>query len=493
MILNNSTVSNNTVSRNGGGIYVNGGTVTLNNSTVSGNTAGTDGGGIYVASGALTLNNSRITGNTAGSNGGGIYVASGSLTLNNSTVSGNTVSTGGGGIYMGNGTLNIANSTISGNKADASGIGEGGGLYIYAGAAATLRHVTIAKNEAKTVGSGIYKAAGSTLNLYNSIIADSETGQDCWLEPVQEGATPVTIEENAGNLIEDTSCPNETVAVRGDPRLGRLAGSPPYHSLASGSLARDAADPAHCLDEDQRGRARGETCDIGAFEWHPPPPAEKSGSSEYIAPGPTPTKKPTVCSGEILNLGGDIRVSATHGLCSGAQFQRIGARGIGIQWIIDAGFIDAVDAWSWVEQGVEVCFRRDSGKFLFLDAATSPRAISELPAYNVDGWVCASFNRPGSIVLMPGPPVPAPTTVAPTNQILQDCMVTTTHILNFRQSPGGERLHFVDPWGAQIAGLLPSNVTLTALERTADWFKVDYHGTQGWISADYVTPVGDCG
>ena len=72
-------------------------------------------------------------------------------------------------------------------------------------------------------------------------------------------------------------------------------------------------------------------------------------------------------------------------------------------------------------------------------------------------------------------------------------MVTTDAILNFRRSPGGPRVHFVDPWGAQIAGWLPRGVTLTALERTADWFRVDYHGTRGWVSAEWVTPHGVCG
>ena len=60
-------------------------------------------------------------------------------------------------------------------------------------------------------------------------------------------------------------------------------------------------------------------------------------------------------------------------------------------------------------------------------------------------------------------------------------MVTTTHILNFRDAPDGE-----------ISSILPAFVTLTAFERTDDWFKVDYHGARGWISADYVTLDGNC-
>ena len=55
-------------------------------------------------------------------------------------------------------------------------------------------------------------------------------------------------------------------------------------------------------------------------------------------------------------------------------------------------------------------------------------------------------------------------------------------MLNFRAAPGGESI-----------GGLPYDATLTALERTSGWFKVDYHGAQGWISADYVEPQGTCG
>lgn len=61
-------------------------------------------------------------------------------------------------------------------------------------------------------------------------------------------------------------------------------------------------------------------------------------------------------------------------------------------------------------------------------------------------------------------------------------MVRTLDTLNFRATPAGEILH-----------ILPYNVTLTALSRSPGWFQVDYHGAQGWISADYVEPQGDCG
>ena len=64
---------------------------------------------------------------------------------------------------------------------------------------------------------------------------------------------------------------------------------------------------------------------------------------------------------------------------------------------------------------------------------------------------------------------------------INDCMVKTTTGLNFRDAPGGERI-----------GIVPENASVPASARTPGWFKVDYEGEIGWISADYVSTEGDC-
>ena len=95
-----------------------------------------------------------------------------------------------------------------------------------------------------------------------------------------------------------------------------------------------------------------------------------------------------------------IAVHATYGLDSGIQCQRLDGGGIGIQSIIDAGFIDAVDIWGYVVQGVEVCFPQ-AGRLLFLDASLMPRVAAPLESTVVNGMTCASISSPGSLVLMP--------------------------------------------------------------------------------------------
>lgn len=67
-------------------------------------------------------------------------------------------------------------------------------------------------------------------------------------------------------------------------------------------------------------------------------------------------------------------------------------------------------------------------------------------------------------------------------QGMSACTVTTTHVLNFRDGPGGNRI-----------GLVAQRAALTAKSRTASWFQVEYRGLAGWISADYVVTQGECG
>ena len=49
----------------GGGVFINSGTVTLSSCTITGNTADFDGGGVYVSGGTVTFSSCTITGNTA--------------------------------------------------------------------------------------------------------------------------------------------------------------------------------------------------------------------------------------------------------------------------------------------------------------------------------------------------------------------------------------------------------------------------------------------
>ena len=175
----------------------------------------------------------------------------------------------------------------------------------------------------------------------------------------------------------------------------------------------------------------------------------------------------------------DLSVTAVNGLNSGIEFQRVDQGGVGIDSILDLGFLDAVDVWSYIGGGYEVCFPQ-IGKIIFLDAATSPRTVMEIQYEYRDGYTCASLDRAGTLVLV-RPADNGDLTLAE-EQPLANSTVTTTHRLNLRDGADG----------AVVQLVIPVNVTATAFARTESWFKVGYRETAGWVSARFVTTEGDC-
>ena len=458
-------------------IHIRGGSVTIENVTLQDGDAGgsSSGGAIHTtSSGTLTITNSIIKDNTAFS-GGGISVGNGTIIIKNSSIYGNRATRGGGGgIYLRGGRTTVLNSSFYDNFADGSS-GSGGAIHIFGGTA-TLTHVTVHDNRA-TAGGGIRIRSGS-LTLRNSIVSGSTSDgsariSDC----VNDGTlTPTT---GNGNLIQDGACSAE---FSGDPGLASSAsGSPPYYALLSGSSAIDAVtcDQLTGADlQDQRGNPRpeGSQCDIGAYEGFLLPRSQANTSS---ATSPTPV----LSTGEVLNHETDLRVAAEGGLYSGIQFQRLDALNVGVQSVLDLGFLDGVDVWSYVPGWVEVCFSQ-SGSIVFLDAATAPRTVMTVTSYTRDGLTCALLDRAGSVILVSGldPPAEQVAEDSASEWSLSDCMVTTTAGLNFRETPGG----------LTIGSGISEGATLTALARTEDWFQVDFHGRSGWISAAYVTRSGTC-
>ena len=125
LLLNNVKVQNNETDRDGGGIWVDDGTVTVQNSIISNNTA-RDGGGLFNESGTVSITNSDIGSNVATRNGGGIFNNGGTLTIDQSVINGNSVSgNNGGGIFNSGGSVTINDSTIDGNSTTS----DGGGIF----------------------------------------------------------------------------------------------------------------------------------------------------------------------------------------------------------------------------------------------------------------------------------------------------------------------------------------------------------------------------
>ena len=217
----------------------------------------------------------------------------------------------------------------------------------------------------------------------------------------------------------------------------------------------------------------------------------RKGRSAGASPSATPPPGPP--TGITIQETG-LKVSATLGLESGIQFQRLDAGGIGIQSVIDMGLLDAVDVWGTIGGKYEVCFPQ-AGAIIFLDASSSPRASSSIAYFTRDGYTCAEESRAGTIVLVASSssaaspssaasasPVPSSRASTEMSSPLANCQVTTLYNLNLRNAPNGNVIHAV----------IPYQTTLPATARTSGWFKVTYDGREGWASGRYLATYGAC-
>ena len=198
--------------------------------------------------------------------------------------------------------------------------------------------------------------------------------------------TPNTITINGAEFQDNRIEGDDVLSIQsGDLTLsGRIA----FHVNPSASLGR--ANPYTVYT--------GDLTDTDAVILIIRPKKKKE---EEVRPTLTPTPRPAYgASYTALQTATGMTFEATYGLDSGVHFRQLDGAGIGVQSIIDAGYLAALDVYGYVEQGVEVCFPQ-VGRVLFLDARTMPRAITTLPATVRDGMTCVYLNSPGSLVLLP--------------------------------------------------------------------------------------------
>ncbi|MGW2328761.1 hypothetical protein ACWC5C_23835 [Streptomyces sp. NPDC001700] len=150
----------------GGGIFNEGGTLTLTDSTVRNNIADV-GGGIWNRQGTLTLKNTRVTNNRGGFGGG--VATDGTMTMEGGTLHDNTGGSWGGGLANA-GDTKLNHVLINGNDA-----GEyGGGIVTLAINLRTgplrVDNTTIRDGIARTNGGGVFTGADETTTLYRSVV-----------------------------------------------------------------------------------------------------------------------------------------------------------------------------------------------------------------------------------------------------------------------------------------------------------------------------------
>lgn len=280
---NTAAASASSIGGEGGAIAVEVGPFTFTG-TVSGNSATTQGGGIWLDDTA-TITNASISQNSvtgvqsADDGGAGIYNAlGGSLTLSASAViqnvsSGSVADTGGAGMFNA-GTASITNCTISTNASSS----DGGGLENDAVGTLQLANVTLFANTATGNGGNLKNLySDSSMSLTNSILGggmQSGSPNDVSNDgTITSGDYNIVQTTPSGNAIAGTTAHDLAV----DPQLAALAnnGGPTLTNADSSTSPGTAHVPFNaCLavnvTVDQRGDPRDAThngfCDVGAYE-----------------------------------------------------------------------------------------------------------------------------------------------------------------------------------------------------------------------------------
>ena len=304
----------------------------------------------------------------------------------------------------------------------------------------------------------------------NSVLIQDHTVSDA------TSASAIQVSKHAQVSIRDSVFRNNTGGVgalhAGKPSGHVLIGPDPSTTLA-GCITFESNSPANIVDGDSLlTDSRTGPCPADMmFLVNPDSPAAAEPPSSYSPPAGVCDGKP-----DALPLGtiacvfreaGRLTVyrideqSRGHFVLGATQAQ-VNANGTGMV----AASLD----------GFAAVYKLEGGDVL---VTAGPNARGMTLNVTLDGGV---NGRALGMSASKGPPAASPPDTNAGSRALQSCMVTTLHILNFRDAPAGN-----------IQRILPYNVTLTAFERAPDWFYVDYHGARGWIHADYVRTHGSCG
>ncbi|NOZ39392.1 MAG: hypothetical protein GXP24_04100 [Planctomycetes bacterium] len=237
VVLNQVTISRNTTSgtnTNGAGIYSTGGNLTLNGTTVvqnSSEASGFNGGGIYsqtnlTGTQKTSVINSTVSGNTATLRGGGVFNAGGLLEIKYSTITNNSVpyfGNGGGVASLGNASTtrtDVRSSIIAGNFSTADLINPNSDVESVAGL--TNSFVSLGYN---VIGKGLPLALGA----FNQI-GDQANIVDPGLGPL----TPI----NGGPTATHALLPTSPAINAGDPNAVAGVGDVPANDQRGAGFTR---------------------------------------------------------------------------------------------------------------------------------------------------------------------------------------------------------------------------------------------------------------
>jgi|GEM_PF-5826350 len=131
--------------------------------------------------------------------------------------------------------------------------------------------------------------------------------------------------------------------------------------------------------------------------------------------------------------GGSSFVVAQGAQASNVNCTTLSVTGVGNQWVIDQGFIRAVDVWGNFSGDVEVCLI-GSGSLIFMDAAGAPRVPVAIASFSRNGMTCAVISTPGSVILVG----------TSSGTVTQPASTTTTQSVT-TVNTDGSLIHIVQP------------------------------------------------
>ena len=267
-----------------------------------------------------------------------------------------------------------------------------------------------------------------------------------------------------GDTFEDYSTQNPTHTYASSPATHRVTLTV-SNGAGSHSISQDVNVPGFA------GRQFGRR------------PSSRSGARRWPLSGGEPAGGAAAKTEAGLDLPLPARAHiVVSNVTPTTQCQEVSGYVIGNE-AIAAAAIYAVDIWGWVQPNTQVCFARPSGSFKFIDTTPLPRVVYDSAPVGVDGMICHHDRPAGHGRALAGPAGAGRHADAPESMgSPAAAWCGRSSYLNLRSSPGGP-----------VIGAVPYDVTLTAMARTADWFKVDYLGTAGWVSNGYLEAKGNCG
>jgi hypothetical protein len=229
LTMRRSAVRGNDASGEGGGIFVNeSATFELTKSSLAGNEAD-EGGGMFTEAtqSPSMLVATTVSGNTVSEEGGGIWNGGPALSVENSTIADNTAGGSGGGLYAApDSGAAIQFATITRNRADADATGPdgGGGIFADGGDDVVVTSGTLLARNRATGGAFEDCDAPAPVGIVSFGDNLITTEQDC---PFFDHAEDIVDDDPLIGVLDDNGGPTKTVKLKqGSPAIDAAGDGP---------------------------------------------------------------------------------------------------------------------------------------------------------------------------------------------------------------------------------------------------------------------------